>query len=251
MRRATSIIIASLVLATAAPASAGGLRGFLRKAQPMIGHQQYAPGGFRLPRLVNRVLMKLRIPSKTRRKVFQVKNENLQKYVNATQKGYLEVVVPKNKGHVYFRYGKEVFDFYPGGFRVGEVRAIRSDRYGMLVPLSKSQEKRLQSYLSRLKTTDAKELGKYDFHGQKGFHCVSWIMRLGIGDKGENLAQLLGGKRNDARSMPRFSRFMLKRAKNVEAVVVYSTENRKSSELDRMNFELMSSKQLRGAHQAE
>jgi len=188
------------------------------------------------------------------RKVIQVTNKTLGKYVDSTKKGYLEVVVPANKGHVFFRYGKEVFDFYPKGFRVGTVRPIGSERYGMLIPLNKKQERRLQSYLKRLKKTGGKELGKYDFHGEEGFHCVSWMMRLAMAGKqhggSKSLAEVLGGgKKIREAGMPRFSRFMLKKAAPVEAVVVYNNDGVKSqTELSRMSFALMSSRQIRRAN---
>ena len=65
----------------------------------------------------------------------------------------------------------------------------------------------------------------------------------------KNLAQWLGGRNKDGSSMPRFSRFMLKKAAPVEAVVVYNNDGIKSrGELSRMAFDIMSSRQLRRAN---
>jgi hypothetical protein len=88
------------------------------------------------------------------------------------------------------------------------VRPISSDRYGFLVRLTPSQTARLRAQLDDLEVTKAAELGPYDFNGEKGFHCVSWFTRIPIGDEGENLLSLLGGKPEDGHSMPDFARFV-------------------------------------------
>ncbi|MFH1130618.1 MAG: hypothetical protein V1754_04745 [Pseudomonadota bacterium] len=176
-----------------------------------------------------------------RRQIVQINNNVLNKYIAAT-KGYLEVLVPAGKGHVFFRYGNKVFDFYPGGFRVGGVRPIgNSLRYGMLVKLDKQQQRTLEQYLQRLETQNGRELGQYSFFSSEGgYHCVSWMMRLGFGKEGKNLVELLGGNEGDGGSMPDFAKFMLKRAEGVESVVVYQNEERKPSQLNKMGFDLVS-----------
>ena len=181
----------------------------------------------------------------------QVTNQTLQSYVEATSRGYLEVVVPAGKGHVFFRRGGEVFDFYQGGFRVGAVRPIGSERYGMLIPLTPAQEKRLDRYLGRLKRTGGKELGEYDFHGEKGFHCVTWMMRAALDGKRGNLVSLLGGQPRDGGSMPRFSRFLLRSARPLDAVVVYNDKTRTSRELRRGRVDIVSHRELRRQFAAE
>ena len=118
----------------------------------------------------------------------------------------------------------------------------------MLVPLAPAVEARLEKYLARIKRTGGRELGNYDFHGEKGFHCVTWFMRQALGPKaGDNLVKLLGGDARDGGSMPRFARFMLKKARGVEAVVVYDNAKKSRSQLDRLRFQLMSSSGLRRA----
>jgi len=234
-------------------AVAGGLRDFVRSTRPVTARQDYALGRFKVPRKLARTMKKMHLGRLVRsRKVLQVNNKTLKKYTQATAKGYLEVVVPAGKGHVYFRHGNQVFDFYMKGLRVGPVRKIGSERYGFLVPLTSKQELKLKSYLRHMKKTRGKELGPYDFHGEKGFHCVSWIMRLTMGEKrGESLVKMLGGRRKHGTSMPRFAQFMLKKAKGVEAVVVYSDKERSKTQLGRLGLELMTSNQLRKAHADE
>jgi hypothetical protein len=244
----------------ARPSGASGVSGFVKAVKPTRASQHYAFGRFRVPRLVAKGMQKLGLGSQLRsRTLLQVTNASLQQFTKATSKGYLEVVVPANKGHVYFRHGGKVFDFYPGGLRVGGVRPIRSDRYGMLVKLTPKQEKRLARYFGRLEQTNGAELGKYDFHGDKGFHCVTWLMRAALGDKGgDNLVKLLGGRAKHGRSMPRFARFMLKQAAGrgaanqkgygVEAVAIYKADSLSSTQLGKLNLQLMSSRQLRRAH---
>ncbi len=245
------MVILSLLLP--APALAGGLRDFVRSARPTAARHDYLLGKFKVSPRVARGLRKVRLGRLVRgRKVLQVNNKNLKRFTDSTKKGYLEVVVPAGKGHVYFRHGDQVFDFYMKGLRVGPVRKIGSERYGFLVPLNSRQERRLGIYLRQMKKTGGKELGKYDFKGEKGFHCVSWMMRLTMGDKhGESLVKMLGGRRKHGASMPRFADFMLKKARGVEAVVVYSDKERSSTQLGRLGLQLMTSKQLRQAHADE
>ena len=245
------LVLGSALPVQARPRTVGQ---FIQSSNTRVGKQQFL-GRFRVPARLGKWLGKVNWVARRMRtrKVIQVTNKTLGQFVGSTRKGYLEVVVPANKGHVFFRYGKEVFDFYPGGFRVGPVRPIGSERYGVLIPLNKKQERSIASYLKRLKKTGARELGSYDFHGQEGFHCVSWMMRLALAGKqhggSKNLAEVLGGRKKDGGSMPRFSRFMLKKALPVSAVVVYNNEGVKSrGELSRMAFEIMSSRQLRRAN---
>lgn len=235
------------------PAMARGLTDFTRAARPTAARHDYLLGKYKVSPRVARSLGKMRLGGlMKRRKVLQVNNGNLKRYTEATRKGYLEVVVPAGKGHVYFRHGDQVFDFYVKGLRVGPVRKIGSERYGFLVPLSERQEVRLKAYLRHMKKTRGRELGAYDFHGDKGFHCVSWLMRLTLGKKpGENLVKVLGGKRKDGTSLPRFANFMLKKARGVEAVVVYSDQPRSASQLRHLGLDLMTRKQLRRAHADE
>ena len=251
MRRSPLFLVLLLVLAPLS-VRARGLADFMRQAQPATGKQTFL-GAVRVPRMIAGALTHVPVVKDRlrTRQIVQVTNESLAGFVEATQKGYLEVVVPAGKGHVFFRYGKEVFDFYPGGFRVGGVRPVGSERYGMLVPLSPTQEAKLQRYLGRLKATGGQELGAYDFEGEKGFHCVTWMMRLALEGKGgqdaKSLVQALGGGSRDGASMPSFARFMLRRASPVEAVVLYKNETRTPSQLGRMKFNLMSSRELRRA----
>ena len=257
MRHLSRVAALLLVLCAGLPADARPrtVKQFIHNSGAAVGQQQFL-GRFRVPARLGKLLGKVKFVAKRMRtrKVIQVTNKTLGSYVNSTKKGYLEVVVPANKGHVFFRYGKEVFDFYPKGFRVGAAtRPNGSERYGMLIPLNKKQERKIQRYLKRLKKSGGKELGKYDFHGEGGFHCVTWMMRLAMAGKqhggSKDLAQWLGGRKKDGSSMPRFSRFMLKKAAPVEAVVVYNSGNVKSrSELSRMAFDIMSSRQLRRAN---
>jgi len=239
-------------MAPAARAEGGSLGEFLRQSATPTGRQSYL-ARVRLAAPVRAVLGKLPVIGKriTDRQMVSVSNANLEQYVAATERGYLEVVVPKGKGHVFFRYGREVFDFYPGGFRVGPVRPIGSERYGMLVPLTAEQETRLQGYLGRLKQTNGAELGEYDFHGGKGFHCVTWMMRLAFDPQQGDLVSALGGKHRDGSSMPSFSRFMLKAARPVDAVVLYSAEGKSARELSRAELDLMSLRDIGRAFRAE
>jgi len=251
----SSLLVILLALAPL-PSEARGLSDFVAKAHPNTGKQTFL-GGLRVPAILKGALRRVPVVKNhlRTREVIQITNANLESFVSATSKGYLEVVVPAGKGHVYFRYGKEVFDFYPGGFRVGNVRPVGSERYGMLVPLSAGQEARLQRYLGRLKAEGGRELGAYDFNGEKGYHCVSWMMRLALEGKGrggaKSLVAALGGKPDDGGSMPRFARFMLRRASPVEAVVLYKNEERTPTQLGRMKFNLMSSRELRRAFAEE
>jgi hypothetical protein len=251
MRHALTLLCLLAPLA----ADARGLSDFVRQDHPATGKQTFL-GALRVPRLVEGALAKVPVVKERlrTRPIVQVTNENLASYVEATAKGYLEVVVPAGKGHVFFRYGKEVFDFYPGGFRVGGVRPVGSERYGMLVPLTPTQEAKLARYLDRLKATGGKELGAYDFEGEKGFHCVTWIMRLALEGKGggaKSLVQALGGRPRDGGSMPAFARFMLRRARPVEAVVLYQNDERTPGELGTLRFNLLSSRELRRAFAEE
>ena len=255
MTRTALIFVAAATFLVAVPAVAKPARGvaaFSRVHKPVRATQHYAFGRFKVPQFVAKGLRKVGLGKQLKtRSLLQVTNATLKQFTKATAKGYLEVVVPKGKGHVYFRYGGKVYDFYPGGLRVGEVRRIGSDRYGMLVKLAPKQEKRLRSYLKRVERTKGAELGTYDFHGDKGFHCVSWFMRAALGPKqGDNLVKLLGGRPKDGRSMPRFARFMLKKAHGVEAVAVYKADPLSGTQLGKLRFGLMSSSQLRQAHRA-
>jgi len=238
-----------------------GLKGFLRARRPAVATQHYVSAfgkAVRLPRPIARGLQRIGAGRLLRqRNLVLVDNQRLPQLNKATARGYLEVVVPANKGHVYFRHGAEVFDFYPGGLRVGGVRPIRSERYGFLIPLRRGEERRLRSYLARLKKTEGAELGPYDFHGDKGFHCVSWLMRAALGAErrgeraGRNLVALLGGRPRDGGSMPRFARFLLARAKRVEAVVVYRDGSAAKAPLARTRLQLISSRALRRAFEAQ
>ncbi len=211
-----------------AAAHATGFQRFVDAHTPTTGKLVYVRGqrvGKRLANAGNALGLT------KERKVVHVDNEHLAEYVNATKDGYLEVVVPAGKGHIYFRVGTEVFDFGDEGFRVGGVRPIKSDRYGVLVPLAPEQEGRLVAYLHRLKQDKGAELGAYDFNGEKGFHCASWMSRVALDEKGHTLTELLGGSKRDFESMPRLANFFLKRAKNVESVVVYRNEATTPAEL--------------------
>jgi hypothetical protein len=243
------IALALAVLGCTASARADGLSAFLATDQPITGRQHYL-AGLRVPRRIAAVLGKVGLVARQMRArtVVQVTNQTLERFVESTERGYLEVVVPAGKGHVFFRHGRDVFDFYPGGFRVGGVRPIGSERYGMLIPLTADQERAVTRYLGRLKGSEGKELGEYDFSGEKGFHCVSWMCRAKIDPQRGNLVGLLGGKPRDAESMPRFARFLLKRARPLDAVVVYQDEARTAKQLDRMRFDIMSLRDLIREH---
>jgi hypothetical protein len=223
MTRLSTLALVAVVTLTGT-ARADGLADFLQTSRPTTARREFAG---------------------CERQLVQVTNQTLQSYVDATSRGYLEVVVPAGKGHVFFRRGTEVFDFYQGGFRVGGVRPIGSERYGLLIPLTPVQEKRIDRYLGRLKRTGGKELGEYDFHGEKGFHCVTWMMRLALDGKGHNLVNALGGKPRDGESMPRFSRFLLRQARPVDAVVIYNDQARTSRQLRRGRVDVVSHRELR------
>jgi hypothetical protein len=233
-------------------AEAGGGRGvtkaktpttakaFIKKAKLTKG-TQYFVRGHRLSKGIGRVLGNW----SKKRKLVHIDNKNLDGFIKATTKGYLEVVIPANTGHVWFRYGEKLYDFGPKGFRVSGVREITKERYGSLVRLNAKQEKDLGHYLERLETTKGAELGLYDFKGDKGFHCVSWLMRHSFGEG--NFVKMLGGTAKDAKNMPNFSRFMVKGARNVEAIVVYNKDKLSSANLDKHKFDLMSLPALRKA----
>jgi hypothetical protein len=247
-------LVLLLALLGARPADAR-LSRFMRSARPTTAEQTYC-AGVRVPRfmtrLVRRAAGKLGLQRALKqRKLVQVTNATLDRVTRATAKGYLEVVVPADKGHVYFRHGTKVFDFFQGGFRCGGVRPIRSERYGLLVKLTRGQERRLTAYLKGLEASGGKELGAYDFTGRKGFHCVSWLMRLDLDGRGHNLMQVLGSKSDHAPGMPNFSRFVLKKASGVEAVLVYGQRSRTTSQLERMKFRLMSNRGIVKAYLAE
>ncbi|MCK5800666.1 MAG: hypothetical protein KAI47_25940 [Deltaproteobacteria bacterium] len=203
-----------------------GVTTFLRAKSPTRVMRHYAFGRFRVPGLIAKGMKAVGLRGLVRdRHVMQVTNATLDAYTRATDHGYLEVVVPANRGHVYFRHAGKVFDFSDKGLRVGAVRPIKSDRYGLLVKLTPAQEARLTTYLDHMERSGGKELGNYDFHGKDGFHCVTWFMRATLGDHaGDNLVALLGGKPKDGASMPRFSRFMLKKAKGIQTVAVYKAD---------------------------
>jgi hypothetical protein len=251
-----TLLALTLFLALLGPRPADArLARFMRSAKPTVAERTYC-AGVPVPRfmrkLVRGVTNKLGLQRVVKqRRLVHVTNQTLDRVTKETARGYLEVVVPANKGHVYFRHGTKVFDFYQGGFRSGGVRPIRSDRYGLLVKLTRGQERRLTDYLQRLERSGGKELGTYDFTGRKGFHCVSWLMRLDLDGRGHNLMQVLGSKSAHAPGMPNFSRFVLKRATNVEAVLVYKDTPRTASQLSRMKFQLMSNRGIVKAHLTE
>jgi hypothetical protein len=250
-----SLIVIAVLGLQLGTAEGRGLQDFVVAARPATGVQHYL-GGVRLAAPIATIARRLpwigqRVQA---RSLVQVTNATLETYVQQTERGYLEVVVPANKGHVFFRHGREVFDFYPGGFRVGTVRPIGSERYGMLIPLTPKQERKLEAYLGRLKRTEGKELGAYDFEGDKGFHCVSWMTRCALDRRqrsGVNIVDLLGGKPGDGESMPRFARFLLQRARPLDAVVVYQDTPRTDRELDTLRPAIMSLRDLRRAHTEE
>lgn len=63
------------------------------------------------------------------------------------------------------------------------------------------------------------------------------MMRAQLGDgAGESLVRILGGKDKDGRSMPRFARFVLKRAKGVEAIAVHDGTQRNAENLAAERF---------------
>ncbi len=178
------------------------------------------------------------------RPLYRVSNAGLQDFVGATQKGYVEVLVPANRGHIYLRRGREVFDFSEDGFRGGDVRPIGGDRYGALIPLSPAEEAQLDTHLARLKRTQGAELGNYDFTGEHGLHCVGWMNKISLGGHGESFVEFLGGKARDAESMPRFANFLVERAKRVEALVLYEAAPKSQP----ARFQIITSKALERAH---
>lgn len=247
MLRALAIVC---LLFLAGPARAD-LRGFVSEAHPPAGQQQFF-AGLRVARPVGTLLRKVGLGRWLReRPIVQVTNQTLDRFTRSTAKGYLEMVVPANKGHVFFRHGEKVYDFYQGGFRVGPVCPVGSERYGVLVRLTPEQEARLDGYLGRLERTGGKELGTYDFQGEKGHHCVSWLMRLPLDGQGRDLVGLLGGKPRHAGGMVGFSRFMLRKARGasggagVEAVAVYNDSPRP---LTRMAFDLITHRGISRAY---
>ncbi len=249
------VLAALFALGLAMPTSAQAGRGvkpakaaktakqFAKTARAAKGKQRFFLG-HKVPKFVGKLLGKR---ARTR-ELIHVDNASLSKFVAATKKGYLEVVIPANTGHVWFRQGEKLYDFGPKGFRVSGVRDITKERYGVLVKLDAKQEADLGHYLHRLEVTKGKELGDYDFKGDKGFQCVTWIMRHSFGEG--NFVKMLGGSKKDATSMPRFSEFMVKRAKNVDAVIVYNAEAQSSKSLNAKKFDIMSLKNLRKAFAA-
>jgi hypothetical protein len=247
---ATTFLVVGLVAVLALPSAAYAGRGkvttksakasksFVAKTRAATGRQYYLAGR-RVPKMVGKFFSKF----SRKRNLVHVDNQTISKFVDATRKGYLEVVVPANTGHVWFRKGDKLYDFGPKGFRVSGVREITRERYGVLVKLDAKQEKKLLHYLDRLEKTNGAELGPYDFHGDKGFQCVTWLMRHSFGEG--NFVKMLGGKAKDATSMPKFSNFMVKRARNVEAVIVYNKEGMSKKKLDQKTFDIMSIKELR------
>lgn len=238
------MILVTLAAACPALARGTGLARFVARQRPCEGRACYV-AGLRVPRFAARLAGQLGLGRHVReRRLLQVTNRSLDAFTRATARGYLEVVVPASTGHVFFRHGDRVYDFYQGGFRTGGVRAIQRERYGMLIKLTRGQERRLTSYLDRLERTGGKELGPYDFHGREGFHCVSWLLRQPLDRRGNNLLGLLGGDSARRPGMPGFSRFLLKRARPLEAVVLYSDARRSPSALSRARFKLMSNRQI-------
>jgi len=183
------------------------------------------------------------------KRIVQVTNQTLPAFVDQTKTGYLEVVVPAQKGHVYFRHGTRVFDFYQGGFRISDVRPIGKARYGFLIPLEAAHERALERYLDRLTATGGRELGTYDYYGSTGFHCVTWLNRLKFPGK-QRLTELLGGEEDDGESMPRFARFVMKSAKPVEGLVLYQDAPVTPEALAKTRFRVITSRQLSRAHSA-
>ncbi len=225
-------------VAKTATASPKASKTFVAKTRAATGRHYYI-GGRRVPKMVGKFFSKF----SQKRNLVHVDNQTMSKFVNATRKGYLEVVIPAKTGHVWFRKGDKLYDFGPKGFRVSGVREITRERYGVLVKLDAKQEQKLLHYLDRLETTKGAELGPYDFHGNKGFQCVTWLMRHSFGEG--NFVKMLGGKAKDATSMPNFSNFMVKRARNVEAVIVYNKDAMSKKKLDKKTFDIMTIKELR------
>jgi hypothetical protein len=193
------------------------------------------------------------------RNVIQVTNETLPHFLSATKQGYLEVVIPAGKGHVFFRYGGEhgeTFDFSPKGLTIGDARPIKSERYGVLIPLTPEQEGNLKNYLDRLKDPKKakNELGEYDFYGANGYHCVTWMTKEKLDQELGNLLQILGGKASDGYSMPALAEFLVKRAKPVAEslvkrakpvdLIVYSDKPMSSKELSRKHFDIITLEEL-------
>jgi hypothetical protein len=187
----------------------------------------------------------------TSRLVFQVTNRTLDAYHRATARGYLGTVFPADGGHMFYRFGHEVFDFREDGFFWAPVRPIGSVRYEEIVPLPPPVQRRIGTGLSRLKQTRGRELGHYDFFGSGGGrHCVSWFSELRVGSQGEDLVQWLGGTPHDGASLPAFARFMLERATPVEAVVLFDDRPRDQSYLQQMEFRLITVEKLLADHAA-
>jgi len=252
MRMTLPILVSSLLCGVAfissSVAAPQGVRAYLKATHAPRGAQTFAFNR-RVSRFWGTIMRSLGAKVRTRR-IVQVTNKTLKRFVQDTQKGYVEVIIPANTGHVWFRVGKEVYDFHPKGFRVGQVRPIKGERYGMLAKITPAQERQLKSYLKRLKADGGRELGKYDFHGEKGLHCVTWLMRAPLGEHGESLVQLLGGTRRDGGSMARFARFLLRRAnRSVATVALYTDQPTSPSQLRRWAFQLISGAQVRRAHE--
>jgi hypothetical protein len=244
------LLLAAALCLASWPALAD-VKGFVRQCKPAVGQQHYF-AGVKLARPIGRFLQRMGLGRWVHeRQLVQITNSTLRRFTDETSRGYLEVVVPAKKGHVFFRHGADVYDFYQGGFRCGPVRPIGSERYGMLVRLTPEQEGRLQGYLDRLKRTGGKELGTYDFTGEKGFHCVSWLMRQPLDGKGRDLLQLLGARPGRGMGMPSFSRFLLRRAEPLEAVAIYNRDVRSPTQLSRMRLQLMSSREIVKAHREQ
>lgn len=256
LRLLTSIVLLASLAAPLDAGSAWAGSPFLRAAKE--GQLPHAHRAYlfrhrvseRVGRFVGRIPLLKRLLR--HRQLYAASNENLSQVTKATGKGYLEVIFPADRGHVFYRLGDRVFDFYDKGFRARSVAPINGDRYGFLVRVTPKQEQRLGAYFQRLEATKGKELGKYDFEGVKGFHCVTFMLREQVGERaGEHLVKLLGGNRKDGRSMPSFARFMLEKAKNVESVVVYKKDAIDATQLSTLELALMSRDGLRKARKEE
>ena len=68
-------------------------------------------------------------------------------------------------------------------------------------------------------------------------------MRHSLGEG--NFVKMLGGNKKDATSMPRFSEFMVKRARNVDEVIVYNAEKQSPKSLAAKKFDIMTIPQRR------
>ncbi|MCC6750120.1 MAG: hypothetical protein IT371_20810 [Deltaproteobacteria bacterium] len=231
MRRAAGWTIGLLLAlgGAAGSARADGLEGFVRAERPPAAVKRY--GG-------------------TRRPILQVTNQSLQAFTRATAEGVLEAVIPKQKGHIYFRLGGTVHDFYPGGYRCGPVRPIGSERYGVLIPLTGEQQGNLARYFEDVRSGRV-ELGAYDFEGLAGHHCVSWLLQARLDARGRNLLELLGGQPTDGDGMVEFSRFLVERAQPVSSLVLYSDRVRTPRELGRERLQIITLRELVAAFEAE